>query len=228
MAAKVGDRVDYLSILLGIVAVNLLLSGDNALVIALASRRLPPGQQKKAMLWGSFGAILLRVVLTFVAIALLRIPYLQMVGGILLLWVAVKLVADDYSMSEEVQAASSLGQAIKTILVADLVMSLDNVIAIAGVARGNFLLLVIGLAISMPIIIWGSKLLTTVMHRWPIFIVAGAAFLGLTAGDMVVADQQVLPWVARYSWLGWAVPGSFTAIVILASLLRRARHPLRD
>ncbi|MGL5514006.1 MAG: YjbE family putative metal transport protein, partial [Sporomusa sp.] len=140
--------MDWAVALLSIITVNLLLSGDNALVIALASRKLPAEQQKKAIFWGGAGAVSLRILLTFAAVFLLRIPYLQLVGGMALLWIATKLLAGE-SESEEPEAKNSLGEAIKTIIIADLVMSIDNVIAIAAVAKGNFTLLVVGLGISI-------------------------------------------------------------------------------
>lgn len=215
--------MDFLSALISIILVNILLSGDNALVIALASRSLPPHQQKAAILWGGAGAIGLRILLTLVAVVLLEIPYLQLIGGILLQWVALKLVAEETDGHQEVRAAGNLWGAVKTILVADLVMSLDNVVAIAGVAKGNATLLIIGLGISIPIIIWGSKIITVLMERWPLIIVIGAAFLGWTAGEMIVADRVLAPIIARYAWVHWIIPGLFAAVVVLVDILSRKR-----
>ncbi len=212
--------MEYLTALFGIIMVNLLLSGDNALVIALASRRLPPRQQKQAILWGGAGAVGMRIVLTLVAVMLLTVPYLQLIGGLLLEWVAIKLVTDDHSAETEIEAAGDLWAAVKTILVADLVMSLDNVIAIAGVAKGHTGLLVIGLVISIPIIIWGSTLITALMQRWPAIVVIGAAFLGWTAGDMILADPALHNYATGYRFLHWAVPGVFAAVVVACDLLR--------
>jgi YjbE family integral membrane protein len=212
--------MDYLTALFSIILVNLLLSGDNALVIALASRKLPPRQQRLAILWGGAGAVGMRIILTLVAVLLLKVPYLQIAGGLLLQWVAIKLVADDHNADEEVAAAGNLWDAVKTILVADLVMSLDNVIAIAGVSRGNISLLVIGLAISIPIIIWGSTLITMLMQRWPVIVVIGAAFLGWTAGEMLIADPASHTFTAAYPFLHWAVPGVFAAAVVAFNFLK--------
>jgi YjbE family integral membrane protein len=211
--------MENLLALVSIMTVNLLLSGDNALIIALASRRLPPAQQHAAMLWGSAGAIVLRVILTIVAVLLLRVPYLQLAGGLLLQWVAVKLVTAEPAR-RQVNAASDLWFAVKTILMADLVMSLDNVIAIAAVARGNIMLLVVGLGLSIPVIVWGSKLVAQLMSRWPVVVVAGAAFLGWTAGDMAVADVTLQPFIQNQPWLSWAVPAIFAAAVVAADLLK--------
>jgi YjbE family integral membrane protein len=212
--------MDYLTALFSIILINLLLSGDNALVIALASRRLPPAQQRQAILWGGAGAVGMRIILTLIAVLLLKVPYLQIAGGLLLQWVAVKLVADDHSAEEEVEAAGNLWGAVKTILIADLVMSLDNVIAIAGVSRGNISLLVVGLAISIPIIIWGSTLITMLMQRWPAIVLIGAAFLGWTAGEMLVADPAAHTFTAAYPFLHWAVPGVFAAAVVAFDFLK--------
>lgn len=210
---------------MSIITVNLLLSGDNALVIALASRKLPPEQQKKAVFWGGAGAIGLRTLLTFAAIVLLQIPYLQLLGGLALLWIAIKLLAGDED-HEELEAKNSLGDAIKTIIVADMVMSIDNVIAIAAVAKGHMTLLVVGLAISIPIIIWGSRAINLLMERWPIIITIGAAFLGWTAGDMATADKKIMPLLEPYPWTHWAIPLAFAAIVILiGSMLARRKEP---
>ena len=212
--------MEYLTALFSIIMINILLSGDNALVIALASRKLPPQQQRLAILWGGAGAVGMRIILTLVAVFLLKVPYLLIAGGLLLLWVAIKLVADDHNAEEDVQEAGNLWDAVKTILIADLVMSLDNVIAIAGVARGNISLLVIGLAISIPIIIWGSALVTMLMQRWPVIVVIGAAFLGWVAGDMLVGDPAAQNFVSSYPFLHWAVPGLFAAAVVAFNFLK--------
>lgn len=173
--------------LLKIILINIVLSGDNAVVIALACRNLPAQQQKKAVFYGSFGAIGLRVILTFAAVWLLQIPFVQVVGGLLLLYIAIKLLKGDGE--EHVQSGSTMSEAIKTIIIADLVMSLDNVLAVAGAAGGNLLLIGIGLAISIPLIIWGSQLLMTLMNRFPIIVWLGAGLLGYTAGEMVISDK---------------------------------------
>jgi YjbE family integral membrane protein len=215
--------VDWAVALISIITVNLLLSGDNALVIALASRKLAHEQQKKAIFWGGAGAIGLRIILTFAAIILLRIPYLQLIGGLALLWIAIKLLAGEEE-HEELEAKNSLGDAIRTIIVADMVMSIDNVIAIAAVAKGNFTLLVVGLAISIPIIIWGSKVIHALMERWPIIITIGAAFLGWTAGEMATADKKIMPLLEPYPWTHWAIPAIFAvSVVIIGSILSKTK-----
>ena len=207
--------MEYLLQLFSIILINIVLSGDNALVIALASRNLKANQQKIVMLWGSAGAIGLRICLTFVAVFILGIPYLQMVGGGLLLWIAIKLIADQHRHREEVRAEKNVWGAIKTIILADLIMSLDNVIAIIGAAKGKVSLLIIGLVISIPIIIWGSKLIGDIIHKWPIIIVMGSVFLGWTAGSMVVDDRQLIELNDMYFWLEWAVPSLFAVLVLV-------------
>ncbi|MGA9173982.1 MAG: TerC family protein [Thermoactinomyces sp.] len=171
-----------------IILVNIVLSGDNAVVIAMACRRLKPDLQKKAVFWGSFGAIGLRVILTFIAAWMLRIPLVQLGGSLILIWIAVKLLKgeDDY---HDIHGSSKLLEAFKTILIADLVMSLDNVVAVAGAARGNMVLIMIGLAVSIPLIIWGSQLIMKLMERFPIIITAGGGLLGYTAGEMIAGDK---------------------------------------
>lgn len=201
----------------------MLLSGDNALVIALASRRLPKRQQKAAVIWGGAGAIGLRIILTLAAVSLLTVPYLLLIGGLLLFWVAVKLATSDNYGNEEVKAAGSLWEAVKTILLADLVMSVDNVVAIAGVSRGNVVMLVIGLALSVPIIVWGSKLITMLMQRWPLVITAGAAFLGWTAGEMVVAEAKLAPYLVEYPQAHWLIPGLFAGLIIAAEIVKKRK-----
>jgi YjbE family integral membrane protein len=176
--------------LMKIIGVNIVLSGDNAVVIALAARSLPPKQQKQAIIWGSAAAIVMRVVLTFFAVKLLQIEWLKLIGSVLLLWIGVKLLLPEDG-DPDISAGDSLMAAIKTILIADLVMSLDNVIAVAAAAGGHLGLLVIGLAISIPLVIFGATLLLKLMERWPIIITIGAALLGFVAGEMAWEDGAI-------------------------------------
>jgi YjbE family integral membrane protein len=216
--------------LLKIIWVNILLSGDNAVVIALAARNLPARQQKLAILGGSGAAIVLRVVLTLFAVALLQFPFLKLIGSLLLLWIGVQLLAggDDEG---DVQASDSLMVAIRTILVADLVMSLDNVIAVAAAANSapeamRTPLLVAGLALSIPLIIFGSTLLLKLMQRFPIIITIGAALLGFVAGEMAVSDPAISAWFEAHLH-GWEVPLSLVcavAVVVIGKWLARRSH----
>jgi YjbE family integral membrane protein len=189
-----------------IIWVNLLLSGDNAVVIALAARSLPQRQQGIAVFWGSAAAIVMRVLLTLFAVALLQLPWLKLVGGLLLLWIGVKLLVPEDG-DESIQGGDSLLQAIKTILVADLVMSLDNVIAVAAAAEqgpphAKIALLVLGLAISIPIVIFGSTVMLRMMERFPVIITLGGALLGYIAGEIMATDPAIRDWVAaNAAWL---------------------------
>ena len=185
-----------------IIWVNIILSGDNAVVIALAARSLPQRQQKLAIIWGAAAAVVLRIVLTIVAVKLLEFPYLKLVGGAALLWIAVQLLIPEDGGDEEVESSSQLLGAIKTILIADLIMSTDNVIAVAAVAKDSILLLVLGLVISIPLVIFGATILMKLMERYPIIITLGAAILGWTAGEMAVTDPAIAEWVkANIEWM---------------------------
>ncbi|WP_028401845.1 TerC family protein [Ectobacillus panaciterrae] len=183
------DNSAFILNLLEILLINIVLSGDNAVVIALACRNLPEQYKKKAIFFGTFGAIALRVALTFVAVYLLMIPFLNFIGGLLLLWIAIKLLKGEDE--GDVKANSNLIGAIKTIIIADLVMSLDNVVAVAGAANGNILLIILGLVFSIPLIIWGSQILMKIMEKSPIIIIIGAGLLGYTAGEMILKDKAV-------------------------------------
>ncbi len=202
--------------LLQIIGVNIVLSGDNAVVIALAARSLPADQQKRAIAWGSGAAVVMRIGLTIVAVELLRLPYLKLVGAALLLWIAVQLLIPEEGEGVHGKPVTSLAAAIKTILLADLVMSLDNVIAVAAAAKGNTFLLVVGLAVSIPLVIFASRLLLTLMDRFPVIITLGAALLGWVAGDMAVTDPVDKPWVdAQAAFLHWGVPLIFAVAVVV-------------
>lgn len=180
--------------LLKIIGVNIILSGDNAVVIALAARSLPAKQQKAAVLWGSGAAVVMRIILTIFAVALLTLPWLKLIGSLLLFWIGIKLLIPEEE-EENVDASENLLAAIKTILIADLVMSIDNVIAVAAAAGGSMTLLILGLAISIPLVIFGSTLLLHLMERWPI-ITIGGGLLGFVAGEMLVTDPALKDWLA--------------------------------
>ena len=197
-----------------IMMINIMLSGDNAVVIAMASRALPKEQQRKAILFGSFGAILLRVILTFFAVVLLALPFLKILGAVLLGWIGIQLLIPDTSEAE-LDGHSNLWAAIKTIIVADLVMSLDNVLGVAAAAKGNVVLLVVGLVISIPLIIYGSTIILKLMNRWPVIITIGGGILGWVAGEMLVTDPSILPWVdTNAHWLHVASPIAVTLGVV--------------
>ena len=181
--------------LLKIIGVNIILSGDNAVVIALAARSLPPRQQKLAIFWGAGAAVVMRIILTIFAVALLSLPWLKIVGGLLLFWIGVKLLIPEEG-DQNISASDNMFSAIRTILIADLVMSIDNVIAVAAAAQGSMTLLILGLAISIPLVIFGSTLLLHLMERFPVIITIGAALIGLVAGEMLVTDPALKDWLA--------------------------------
>lgn len=182
-----------------IMIANIVLSGDNAVVIAMAARTLEPAQRNKAIFWGSAAAIVMRIILTIVAIQLLTLPYLKMVGAVLLVYIGVDLLKGEDEGDDHGKEISGMAAAIRTILLADLVMSLDNVLAVAAAAKGNLPLLILGLLVSIPLIVFGATLLTKVMERFPIIITIGAALLGFLAGEMLLTDPAI---TARFGAMG--------------------------
>jgi YjbE family integral membrane protein len=217
-----------------IMVANILLSGDNAVVIALAARSLPPAQQKKAIAIGSGAAIVMRILLTLVAAQLLQLPWLKLIGAALLLYIGVTLLLPEQDEDGDGHRAAmgSMGAAVRTILIADLVMSLDNVIAVAAAAKGDMTLLVLGLAISIPLVIFGSTLLLKVIERFPLIVWAGAALLGYIAGEIALADPAIVDWIGeRAAGMGMSahalgqlaglVCAILVVVVALAILTRR-------
>jgi YjbE family integral membrane protein len=199
-----------------IMMINIVLSGDNAVVIALASRSLPPRQQKQAILFGSFGAIVLRIVLTFFAVMLLGLPFLKAIGSVLLAWIGIAMLIPE-DEEEHIEGSGQMWSAIKTIIVADLVMSLDNVLGVAAAAKGNVALLIIGLAISIPLIIYGSTLILKLMTRFPVIVTIGGGLLGWVAGEMAVTDPAFAPWIDQNAhWLHESAPGLAALGVVIA------------
>ncbi|MFN3438362.1 MAG: TerC family protein [Acidovorax sp.] len=218
-----------------IIIIDILLGGDNAVVIALACRKLPPAQRAKGIIWGTAGAIILRVILIAFAMTLLALPFLKFVGAILLVWIGVKLLAPDDEGHGEMETSDKLFAAIKTIIVADLVMSVDNVIAIAGAAQNagdhQMLLVVLGLLISIPIIVWGSQLVIKLMDRFPFIIILGGMLLGWIAGGMLVTDP-VFANPDKWQWMfkiaqtdviryGASAAGALLVFVIGKAILAR-------
>jgi len=214
--------MEFLVALASIMMVNIVLSGDNAVVIAMASRCLPPKQQKMAILWGSAGAIGLRVILTLVAVVLLQIPYVQFIGGILLIWIAAKLLMEDKG-EEDIEAGTSFVAAVKTIIIADLVMSLDNTLAIAAVAKGDYLLLGLGLALSIPLIIFGSQIIIKLMDKFPIIVYVGAGLIAWTAGEMMMDDHKIGSAIHAFM-PEWLLPAAVTLGVLALGYWWKKRH----
>jgi len=195
----------FLSALLAIIVIDLVLAGDNAIVIALAARRLPPKLQRKAVMWGAVGAVVVRSVMTLAVVWLLKIPGLLFVGGALLIWIAVKLTApeDEGDGEDKVEGSTTFFGAMKTIIIADAVMGVDNVLAVAGAAHGSYLLVVLGLLISIPIVVWGSTLLLKLTERFPVIILVGAGVLAFTAIKMMVSEPLVKPYLEGLDWVKW-------------------------
>ena len=210
---------------LQIIAIDLLLSGDNAVVIALACRNLPPEQRRKGVMFGVAGAIFLRVILTFFAVGLLTLPYIKLVGAVLLLWIGIKLlIPEEEHEGANIKADTHLWGAIKTIIVADFVMSLDNVIGVAGAAKGSFGLLVFGLLISIPMIVWSSQMILKMMDRFPAIITLGGALLGFVAGEMLMTDTLTKAWAdTQPHWLHWLVPAAGAILVVVVGKWLAAR-----
>jgi len=200
--------------LLKIIWINILLSGDNAVVIALAARGLPVDQQRKAIMFGSGAAVVLRIGLTIIAARLLELEGLQIIGGLLLLWIGAQLLADEEEGDEEAKEHANLMSAIRTILIADLVMSLDNVIGVAAAAKGDQVLLIIGLAISIPLVVFGSSMMIKLMERFPVIILLGAALIGWVGGETIVSDVLLRDTVAANPWLHYAAAAAGAVIVI--------------
>ncbi len=214
--------------LLKIIWINIILSGDNAVVIALAARSLPPEQQKKAIFWGTAAAVILRIVLTVVAVKLLALPYLQIVGGLLLLWIGVQLLSEDDGGEGEEKHHGSLASAIRTILIADLVMSLDNVIGVAAAANGNVTLLIIGLAIAIPIVIFGSTLMIKLMERFPIIVTLGAALIGWVGGETIISDVVLKSVAATTPGLHYVAAAVGAAFVIAVGKFMQRRNAAQN
>jgi YjbE family integral membrane protein len=223
------DNPSFWVAVLQIIAIDILLGGDNAVVIALACRNLPPELRRKGIFWGVAGAIGLRVGLTAFAVTLLNVPYLKIVGAALLLWIGIKLILpENDDGAHEIKASSRLLGAIKTIIIADAVMSLDNVIAVAAAAKDSFALIVFGLLVSIPIIVWCSQLVLKLMGRFPWIIVIGGGLLGWIALAMAVHDVAVKDWVAaNAAWLDWVGPPAGALLVMgigKALAMRAGRH----
>lgn len=214
---------------LQIIAIDIMLGGDNAVVIALACRKLPEKQRKQGIFWGVAGAIGLRVVLIFFALQLLAVPYLKLIGALLLLWIGVKLLMPEQEEAHgKIEGATSLAGAIRTIIVADAVMSLDNVIAVAGAAKGDIGLVVFGILISIPIVVWGSKLVLRLMDRFPVVITFGAALLGWIAGDMAVSDVALKPYLeGAPGWLHYVTAAAGAVLVVIVGKVLAARKEAR-
>jgi len=214
--------------LLAIILIDLVLAGDNAIVIALAARKLPPTLQKKAIIWGTVGAIAVRSLMTFAVVWLLKIPGLMLVGGLGLMWIAFKLIANDGDEQHDDVGAMTFWGAMKTIVVADALMGIDNVLGVAGASNGSFELVAIGLMVSIPIVVFGSQLVLKLVEQWPIIIPAGGAVLAFTAAQMVVKESLILDIFAGNAWnhdlLYWSVHVVFISSIVALSFVNSKRQ----
>ncbi|MES2879429.1 MAG: TerC family protein [Pseudomonadota bacterium] len=215
-----------------IIMIDILLGGDNAVVIALACRQLPEKQRLKGILWGTAGAIVLRVILIAFALTLLQVPFLKLVGAALLMWIGIKLLVPEEEGHSNIQGSDKLWAAVKTVIIADLVMSIDNVIAIAGAATGagsqhQLPLVIFGLLVSVPIIIWGSQLVLKLMDRFPVIITVGGMLLGWIAGTMAHSDPAVRAWLPQSTlWnYGFGIAGALSVFFVGSMLKKRAPQP---
>ena len=208
-----GYDLTLVKAVLSIVMIDLVLSGDNAVVIGMAARRLPPEQQRRAMVFGAGGAVVLRILFTAMTALLLGIPLLQAVGGLVLIWIAYKLLRDE-AKEHTVREGDTLFEAVRTIVLADVIMSLDNILAVGGAAHGSIWLLIFGLMLSMPIILFGSRLVATLMNRLPWLVTVGSAVLAYTAAEMILKDPKVSPLFPHEWWFTWP----FVAAVVFGTL----------
>ncbi|QTH46123.1 TerC family protein [Cohnella sp. LGH] len=223
--------LEFWSLLLTIVFIDLLLAGDNAIVIGLAARSLPKDKQKLAVVWGMLGAVLIRIAATLLVVSLLKIPYLLAAGGALLLWIAYKLLVQEDS-HQEVKAGTTLWAAVRTIVIADAAMGLDNVIAVAGAAHGDFLLVVLGLLISIPIVVWGSTLFIKLIDKFPWIIYLGSGVLAYTASKMIAHETRFAVFFERNPVIYWAFVSVLIALVLCAgwwtNSVKARRNERRD
>lgn len=212
---------ELISQVLMIIGIDIILGGDNAIVIALACRNLPNSKRNQAIFLGTGLAIIVRVLLTVVAIYLLMIPYLQLIGGLFLLWIAHNLLAEDTENRSKIRGGATLFQAVRTIVFADIIMGFDNVVAVAGASKGNIILVTIGLLISIPIIVWGSKIILKLMERFPFIVYFGAGILAYTASNMILNDDRINPLLEGYHYFSYIIPIIAIIIVLFSGWFKK-------
>ena len=218
--------MEFLWGLVAIVFIDLVLAGDNAIVIGMAARNLPAELQKKVIFWGTAGAIGIRALTTFLVVWLLKIPALMIVGGLLLLWIAYKLIVEE--KKHDVDAASSFASAVRTIIIADGVMGIDNVIAVAGVAKGHVLLIAIGILITVPIIIWGSKAFIQLIEKYPVLIYVGGGLLAWTAGNMLTGDYFVTSRYTIPQHVHWLINSLLVAATVYIGWIKKRKQQVKS
>jgi YjbE family integral membrane protein len=214
---------EFFSALFAVIIIDLVLAGDNAIVIGLASRNLPKAQQKQAIIWGTVGAITIRIIATVFVVWLLNIPGLHLVGGLILIWIAYKLLVEEEE-NEDIKSSKTLAGAIRTIIIADVMMGLDNVLAVAGAAHGNFMIVILGLLISIPLVVWGSQLILKLMERFPFLIYIGAGVLALTAGKMLLAENIIAPFFEENPVIKWGIIFVIIAGVLISGRFKKEKE----
>lgn len=212
----------FFSSLLIITTINIVLSGDNAVVIAIACRKLAPNQRKQAILWGTFLAVIVRVIATVLAVYLLKIPYLYLAGGVILLWISYNLLREEDG-DNQIESSEDMVQAVKTIVVADVMMGLDNVLAIAGAANGNIALIVLGLIISVPLMVFGSQLILQAMERFAWLVYLGAAVLAWAASTMITNEEGIADWLSQWQGVETIVKIALVLAVLALGYWQRSR-----
>lgn len=215
--------VDFVVALGVIILIDLVLAGDNAIVIGLAARNVPEQSQRKVILWGTAGAVLIRILATLLVVKLLSLPWLHLIGGLLLIWIAIKLLTD--SKQHGIQAKTTVSAAIWTIIIADAAMGIDNVLAIAAAADGSMLLVILGLLISIPIMVWGSTILIKWMNRFPAIIYIGAGVIAWTAANMITKEEVIIPFFTAYPTVKWLVIGLVVlSVIVVGHWINSAKH----
>ncbi|WP_232698270.1 TerC family protein [Brevibacillus daliensis] len=215
-------ETEFITALLMIIAIDILLGGDNAVVIAMASRNLPKDQKRSAILWGTGMAICIRIIATLVAAYLLKVPFLFFIGGLLLTYIAYKLLAEE-EHDPDIKGSTTLRGAIQTIVIADMTMGIDNVVAVAGTAKGDMLLIIIGLVVSIPIIVWGSALILKAMERYTWIPFVGAGILALAAAKMITHEQQFAGFYTANPWVDWVIKIVIIGGVLGAGIYKRSQ-----
>ncbi|SFS85605.1 TerC family protein [Paenibacillus sp. BC26] len=213
--------LEFLSALITIVFIDLILAGDNAIVIGLAARKLPKEQQKKAVIWGTVGAVGIRAIATTLVVYLLNVPWLMLAGGILLLWIAYKLLVDNEA-HDNITAGNTLWQSVRTIIIADAAMGLDNVIAVAGAAHGSVMLVLLGLIISIPIVVWGSTLFIKLINKIPWIVYVGSGVLAYTAAKMITHEIKLEEFFKNNPAFEWSFLILIVIVIIVAGLWKNA------
>ncbi len=214
---------EFISGLISIILIDLVLGGDNAILIALATRKLPQSQRKKAIFWGVLGAIIVRASMTIIAVYILKIPLIKFIGGVLLIWIAYKLLCDK-GKHDDINSGKSISEAVRTIIFADLLMGIDNVLAVAGAAKGDVILVILGLLVSIPIIVWGSTIILRFIDKYPIIVYIGAGVIAYTAGGMIVDDALMHEKIFyRSPGAEWIIPITITVLVLIFGYIARKK-----